>query len=246
MTGSYLLGKAHTILDCLAHPRLISYFGKNVIPDTYCRLDTKWMRQFRFDTVLDIGANIGRFASTINVVFPSAVIYAFEPLPDCYELTKQVISRIGHGKAFNVGLGERSERLQINLNLHTPSSSFLSLSDTHVAAFPFAIQKSSTFVEVVALDDIVADLSIGKSMFVKIDVQGYERAVIMGGRSTIAKARMILIELSYEELYRGQPLFGEISVLLCELGFKFVGTLAQMHHPSDGRILDADCLFVKG
>jgi FkbM family methyltransferase len=208
-------------------------------------MDTKWMHQFKFDTVLDIGANIGRFAATVNAVFPSAAIYAFEPLPDCFGLTRKVLARIGSGMAFNVGLGEKNEDITINRNTHSPSSSFLSLANTHVEAFPFAASQDKISVKVVRLDDVATELQIGSSMLVKIDVQGSERAVIAGGSSTIAKAKVVLIELSYEELYVGQPLFGEIFEALADLGFKFAGTLAQLPHPADGRLLDADCLFVK-
>lgn len=245
MNGSYLLGKAHTMLNCLAHPRLIYKLGRGVIPDTYCRMDTKWMHQFKFDTILDIGANIGRFAVTANAVFPSATIYAFEPLPDCYNQTQRVIAKIGSGRAFNVGLGERNEDITINRNTHSPSSSFLPLAKTHVNAFPFAESKEKIAVKVMRLDDMSDDIPMGSSVLVKIDVQGFERAVIAGGTATLAKAKVILIELSYEELYAGQPLFGEVFGLLNGLGFKFVGTLAQMPHPRDGRLLDADCLFVR-
>jgi FkbM family methyltransferase len=245
MNGSYVLGKVHTALNCMAHPRLFSKLGRGVIPDTYCRMDTKWMHHFKFDTILDIGANIGRFAATANAVFPKATIYAFEPLPDCYEKTQKVIAKIGSGRAFNVGLGERNEDISINRNTHSPSSSFLSLAKTHVSAFPFAESQEKISVKVMRLDDLAADIPMGNSILVKIDVQGFERAVISGGAATIAKAKVVLIELSYEELYVGQPLFGEVFGLLVGLGFRFAGTLAQMPHPEDGRLLDADCLFVR-
>ncbi len=245
MNGSYLLGKAYTALNCLAHPRFFTKLGTGAIPDTYCRMDTKWMHQFKFDTILDIGANIGRFAVTANALFPSATIYAFEPLPDCYEQTKGIIAKIGTGQAFNIGLGEKQEDITINRNTHSPSSSFLSLAKTHINAFPFAESQEKIAVKVMRLDDVMIDIPIGQSMLVKIDVQGFERSVITGGMATIGKAKVVLIELSYEELYVGQPLFGEVFSLLSGLGFKFAGTLAQMPHPADGRLLDADCLFVK-
>jgi FkbM family methyltransferase len=216
-----------------------------VIPDTYCRLDQKWLHSYKFDTILDIGANIGRFAVTADAVFPAATIYAFEPLPKCYDKTAAIINTIGKGKAFNFGLGVKSETIPINQNEFSPSSSFLPMNKTHVDAFPFTEKQTQTLVQVRRLDDVADELCLGSRILIKIDVQGYERDVIAGGKNTIEKAKVVLIELSYEELYSGQPLFGEVYDALRSLGFRFAGTLAQMPHPKDGRLLDADCLFVK-
>ena len=245
MKIAYLLRKLHTILDSLVHLKMLTKVLDGVIPDTYCRLDQKWLHDYRFDTVLDIGSNIGRFAVTASAVFPNAKVYAFEPLPECYEQTRRALAKIGKGEAFNVGLGDHNEMVSINRSSHLPSSSFLPMARTHTEAFKFAAHQEQVDVKVSRLDDIPQMLSLGESILVKIDVQGFERAVIAGGRNTIAKAKVVLIELSYEELYVGQPLFAEVFELLSGLGFKFAGTLAQMPHPDDGRMLDADCLFVR-
>lgn len=245
MNVASIRGKIHTIIDAFGHLRMLSKVGAGVIPETYCRLDQKWLHSYQFDTILDVGANVGRFAVTADAVFPAATIYAFEPLPACYDKTAAVIETIGKGKAFNFGLGVRTETAAMNQNEFSPSSSFLPMNRTHLDAFPFTAKQKQTLVQVKRLDDVAEELCLGSCILIKIDVQGYERDVIAGGKDTIAKAKVILIELSYEELYSGQPLFGEVYDALRALGFRFVGTMAQMPHPKDGRLLDADCLFVK-
>ena len=45
----------------------------------------KWLQAANIRTVVDVGANAGQFSSAIRCFVPEAQIYAFEPLPDCYE-----------------------------------------------------------------------------------------------------------------------------------------------------------------
>ncbi|MFM6082296.1 MAG: FkbM family methyltransferase, partial [Dolichospermum sp.] len=49
------------------------------------RQKTLWLENCGIKTVLDIGANEGQFAKYINQILPEAMIYSFEPLPDCHE-----------------------------------------------------------------------------------------------------------------------------------------------------------------
>ena len=96
------------------------------------------------------------------------------------------------------------------------------------------------------LDELAKEYTSGiKNIFLKIDVQGFEEKVLAGGRQTIARAKVVLLELSYELLYENQPLFADIYEIMKDLGFRFQGTMAQMPHPKDGRLLDADCFFVR-
>ena len=80
---------------------------------------------------------------------------------------------------------------------------------------------------------------------IKIDVQGYEDKVIGGAVETISKAKAIIVEVSFRELYEGQPLFEKIFGLLSEKGFSYFGNLYQLLSPVDGAPLQADALFVR-
>ena len=66
-----------------------------------------WLDSFGFRTVLDVGANTGQFVDEARRFAPDAMIYSFEPLPDCFA---QLVSR--HGKdpkfrAFNFAIASR-------------------------------------------------------------------------------------------------------------------------------------------
>lgn len=239
------LQKATTLLELAAQPSFFGRYSRGVIPTTYCRLNQKWLTSRGIDTVLDIGANVGRFAITARAVFPEARIVAFEPLPACYTEASRAVERLGNAQALNVALGAESGAIEMTASEHSPSSSILPQAETHAEAFPFTKGGKRVSVDVNRLDDLAPSLQLGRTIFIKVDVQGFEKHVIAGGVETFGKADVALLELSYEELYEGQALFGDIFDQMRGLGFAFHGTMAQMAHPADGRLLDADCFFVR-
>jgi hypothetical protein len=81
-------------------------------------------------------------------------------------------------------------------------------------------------------------------LLIKIDVQGFERMVILGGIQTIKKAEVLIVEVSFQELYENQVPFDTIYSLLTGLGFTFIGNYDQLLSPKDGSILQADAIFL--
>jgi FkbM family methyltransferase len=236
----------HTVLELCANPSFFKNYKTGIIPTTYCRLNSNWLLKYNFGTVLDIGANVGRFSITFHALFPNAKIHAFEPLPACYNTTLQAVRKIKAVNVHPVALGDSSGTIEMFANDFSPSSSILPMAQTHKEAFPTTTKMVKVPIQVSRLDDIADGLNFEGPIFVKIDVQGFEKAVLLGGANTIRKADVVLIELSFEQLYENQPLFSDIYDIMRELGFSFQGTMAQMLHPKDERILDADCFFVRG
>lgn len=239
------VNKIHTILDIFSKPSFFRKYKPGIIPTTFCRLDVPWLHAYKFGTILDIGANVGRFSITAHSVFPDAMIHAFEPLPSCFASAQKALAGISNATVHNIALGDAEGELQMFANDFSPSSSILPMAQAHKDAFPFTDSTKKVPIRVQRLDDFASDLQMPGPVFVKIDVQGFERQVLAGGRATIGKADVVLLELSFEELYEGQPLFGELFDTMRDLRFHFRGTMAQMPHPKDGRTLDADCFFVK-
>lgn len=65
--------------------------------------------------VFDVGANIGMFDLFVAARCPSALIFAFEPVPDVFErLRANVDSREIHGRLCEFGLSERDEEIMFN------------------------------------------------------------------------------------------------------------------------------------
>jgi len=74
-------------------------------------------------------------------------------------------------------------------------------------------------ITVDTLDNILADRVNQPVDFIKIDVQGFERNILEGGRKKAGEAFGIEVEVEFSELYKGQPLFSDVDVLVRDLGF---------------------------
>jgi FkbM family methyltransferase len=76
--------------------------------------------------------------------------------------------------------------------------------------------KGTTMLETTTLDRWAESRPID---ILKVDVQGAELDVLRGGESTLATTRMLELEVEFQPLYVGQPLFGDVDSFLREHGF---------------------------
>ena len=61
--------------------------------------------------------------------------------------------------------------------------------------------------------------------YIKIDVQGGELGIFINGTKTLETVSFIHTEVSFIELYEGQPLFADVDQFLRSLGFRFIKML---------------------
>jgi FkbM family methyltransferase len=57
------------------------------------------------------------------------------------------------------------------------------------------------------LDDVAREARAQEEILIKIDMQGYEEKVLLGGVDLIARARLLTIEVSFKTLYEREVLF---------------------------------------
>src|SRR5215203_7296691 len=174
-------------------------------------------------TVIDVGAHTGEFARMIKQVIPNAAIFSFEPLKDEFERLEQQMQNGASFVAFNCAVGDRNDTVEIHRSSYAQSSSLLPMASLHKEAFPTSASHTSEKVEVKRLDDVLRGFRLEPEILVKIDVQGYEDRVIAGATETLARAKAVIVEVSFRELYEGQPLFDGIFGMLSERGFKYMG-----------------------
>jgi hypothetical protein len=114
-----------------------------------------------------------------------------------------------------------------------------------VQSFPFAAHATPQEIQIRRLDDLATELALVEPILIKIDVQGMEDKVIVGGENVFAKASILIVETSFVTLYKGQALFDAVYDLLRERGFIYMGTEHIIRNPKDGRVLQCDSLFMR-
>lgn len=204
-----------------------------------------WLRNLDIKTVLDVGANTGQFATLIREILPQCDIYSFEPLGDCFEKLRSLQGRLGRFHAIKCALGEEDTEVDMHRSEFSPSSSVLAMRGLHARLFPHTARTWVERVQMRKLDDVAAELEIRDNLLIKIDVQGYEDRVIRGGTQVVTRAKVLIVEVSFQPLYESQPLFDSIYQMLDERGFKYAGSMDQLTSPVDGSIVQCDAIFLK-
>ncbi|MFM8171994.1 MAG: FkbM family methyltransferase [Pirellulaceae bacterium] len=164
------------------------------------------------DFFVDVGANVGSYtllASTVS----GARVTCFEPIPETFDrlMDNVRLNRLEHlVEARNEGVGAHTGRLQFLLDRNTMNRPVAQGEEA----------KHAMEVPVVTIDSVLGDRV---PQMMKIDVEGYETAVIEGAQKTLADPRLhsVVMELAGAGSQYG---FDEDRLLnRCELwGFKAV------------------------
>jgi hypothetical protein len=84
-----------------------------------------------------------------------------------------------------------------------------------------------------------------KNIYVKLDVQGYEKQVFEGFKVNLPEIKAIQIEMSLVELYHGETTFFEHSQFLIANGFKLMSLEPGFFDPKTGRLLQVDGIWFR-
>jgi FkbM family methyltransferase len=187
-------------------------------------------------TMLDIGAHIGTFTHEFLGVFSGCVPTLIEPNPFCLaDLSKLGFEQHGVAASNEPGVAE------MFLSREWLQSTGASLYRENTPFFRDEVIVKQQ-VEKARLDDLFAGRQFD---FVKIDTQGSELDVILGGTVVLAQADYILVEISLVEYNIGGARAEAVFAKLAELGFHCTEVtdfhrLAGVHN---GNLLQMDFLF---
>jgi FkbM family methyltransferase len=136
-------------------------------------------------TVCDAGASFGYYTILMaEKVGPLGRVHAFEPNPAITALLKQSVAVNGFHQRVTihqVALGEESGELLLNIDPELVGGAFLSPAEAlaRTDAIPVAVRR---------LDDLMpSDQTLD---FLKVDVEGFEAAVMAGASATLARSEL--------------------------------------------------------
>lgn len=205
----------------------------------------RWIQGMGIRVILDVGAHTGESALHFHGILPEARIISFEPIRRCFLEMRSRFQGQSFHQAYNYAIGAATGTGTMHRSGYSPSSSLLPMGSLHKDAYPFSADGTAETIEVRRLDSLAPGLSLEKEVLLKIDTQGYEKQVLLGARDLLEEVKLVIVETSFEELYRSQPRFPEIYRLLSEAGFEYCGSWDQFHHPRDGRPLQQDGIFMR-
>jgi len=205
------------------------------------------LRRFEVETVFDVGANAGQFASGLRSAGYTGSIVSFEPLSAPHASLSQ---RARKDPLWTVhaplALGERDGEITIHVAGNSLSSSALDMLPLHAQAAAESAYVGSETVALARLDSIAPPyLTNARNAFLKIDVQGLEAQVLAGAAESLPRFVGVLCELSLVPLYAGQPLWLELVEQLARHGYTLWSLREGFTDPRDGRTLQVDGTFFR-
>lgn len=202
---------------------------------------------YKINTVLDIGANIGQFAMGLRESGYKDRIISFEPLSEAYShLLINSKKDPNWIIAPRMAIGNEEGKKTINISGNSYSSSILEMTETHIKGAPDSAYIDSEEIYINKLDNIWETFLKNKdSIFIKIDVQGYELEVLEGAINTLPKIKGIQVELSLVPLYKNQLLFLDMLDYIINLGFELYDILPGFRDKQSGKLLQFDAIFFR-
>jgi FkbM family methyltransferase len=189
--------------------------------------------------VFDIGANRGQTIERFRNAFAQPLIHAFEPGRDTFANLERRCAAIPNLHLNNVALGARAESRTFLQNTRDDMSSFLELS---VDAWGEIADRYP--VEVTTVDDYCAAHCIERIDILKSDTQGFDLDVLRGAQRMIDRGaiRLIFLEITFSDMYKGSPRFDEIYGFLADRRFALVSFYDFYYQR--GRAGWTDALFI--
>jgi FkbM family methyltransferase len=193
------------------------------------------------ETVVDVGANEGRWSAAVVLLARPRRLIAIEPSPAVIPLLRQSVESSPGVTIVAAAVGETIGNVTLNLTAHSHNSSLLpprSMAMDAVYGGGYAVQSQVT-VALTTLDELTRELD--QISLLKIDAQGYERSVLKGASETLRKTRWLLIEANFRSHYEEDVLFPDLHSHLVECGFTLTGLSPAFVR--DGVALWCDCLY---
>jgi FkbM family methyltransferase len=208
----------------------------------------KLLEHYNIDLVFDIGANKGQYASGIIDAGYKNKIVSFEPLTSAYSVIQAESKKYGNWTvAPRCAIGAKNEQIEINISANSVSSTLLNMLDSHVEGAPESKIIGKEKVQVFPLDEIGTNYTAAaKSVFLKIDVQGFEQEVLKGATAIIEKAKGIEMEISLIPLYENQNwLLPQVLEYMTEKGFIMTSIVPAFTDHKTGKVLQCNGIFFR-
>lgn len=204
------------------------------------------VKRYGIDLLIDVGANTGQYAQVMRSHGYAGRLASFEPVAAAFSELLAVAKTDDAWDVYNCGLGDSPGYAEINVSERNDGSSLLTTSAELVAAAPVMQPVRTERIEVRTLDEVYPTIVGGaRRVMLKIDTQGYEMPVLLGGAATLPELTLLQLEMSLAPMYDGETLFPEMMAFLTERGFRLLSLENGFVDPVSRELRQVDGLFVR-
>lgn len=198
--------------------------------------------------IIDVGGNQGNFGRLVRTLGYNGRIVSFEPSPSTLPALTKAAARDAKWEVRPVGLSSTAGTAELRLHEGPELDSLLT-------ALPGVIDQIPIIAEVGTATVTLSTLAIEYPTIVegideprvllKSDTQGHDAEVLLGAKGLPREVVAVLVELSAQPIYDGQPRMTKVIDILLDDGFTPVA-FQPLFSSSDGlRIVELDALFMR-
>jgi FkbM family methyltransferase len=237
---------ARRCVELLAKSNLVRKRARSIGTIDYMIQRKQVFEDFAIDLALDVGANFGQFAQDLRLCYTGELI-SFEPVSAAFHRLAMIASHDPRWKVCQMALGSQNSTQNINVYPGTELSSFFKTNAYCARKFAAGAETAQQeAVSVRRLDDVLDEVAPdcnGKSIFLKMDTQGYDLEVFKGLGNKLKYVVAIQSEVSLISLYEGMPHWTDSMSFYERAGFGVVGLFPVTVDAS--RVIEYDCLMVR-
>jgi len=163
-------------------------------------------RHFGITTVLDIGAHKGEYGGYLRRAGWNGRIVSFEPQSAVRPALEAAAAADGNWTvAPQMAIGDTDGNISFNISAETDMSSALPLAESAMAFTPTSAMVGQETVPINRLATVFDDhVTADDTVFVKVDTQGFESAVLDGAAPVMDRIAGWQLEMSIEKIYDGE------------------------------------------
>jgi len=182
-----------------------------------------WLDRAAIDLVIDVGANVGQFASALRYMGYRGDILSFEPIPRAYAALAHRMRGDRRWTGQQLAIGDSPGEATLNVMAETVFSSFLNRVSCNVN--PSDTVRERLTVKVETLAHIIDAMNLARRLqytLLKSDTQGHDMAVLQGLGAYLQEIKLVQCELSSIPIYRDAPYLTQVIDFLNGQSFKSV------------------------
>jgi len=201
----------------------------------------------RITLVLDVGANVGQYATALRGSGYRGRIVSFEPVTASHgALVKRAAADSDWTVADRMALGDAERTATIHVSNRSDMSSLLPIAEETLAALPKSFTVGEETVPQHRLDSVFDRYARADDrIFLKLDTQGSEFAALRGAESVLPRVHGVQAELSLIPNYAGETLYLEILQFLEGRGFRTHLILPGYYSGRHGRQFQLDAVLFR-
>lgn len=202
---------------------------------------------YKINLVFDIGANTGQFAKSIRRYDYKDQIISIEPLQREFKILNIHFREDKKFKSYNYALGCENKKTNINVAENSVSSSLYEPNLQHYNVDKRSQTLDKEKIELIKLDDLIKlkKIDIFKNTMLKIDTQGSEMNILLGANNFLKSVKIILLELSFKDLYNINNSYIDILDFLDKKNFKLIDFFYGVRDKKNNKLIQADILLEK-